>query len=364
MTRQCPIIGFDHVEFYVSNAKQTAYVYQHQFGLAPIAFRGLETGHRKGASYLLTQNNIRFVVSSGFDCHHPINVAVNRHGDGVGVIAFTVMNVPHVYQSVVQAGAKGMIPPTTLEDKDGRIQFAAIQGYGDGLFKFVDRHQYRGLFEPYYLPYVRSHTSIPDTGLMAIDHLVGNVDIGMMDHWADFFIQDLGFQLLAQFDQDKISTPSSALMSKVVQTPTGSVRLPINEPAPGQRMSQIEEYLKFNQGPGVQHIALSTDDIISTVQCLKQAGVEFLSTPLTYYDDLMERVGPINEPIDQLAELGILVDRDTSGYLLQIFTQPMSDRPTLFFEIIQRHNATSFGEGNFKALFAAIEREQARRGNL
>ena len=368
----CPIIALDHLEFYVGNAKQASYVYEHQFGFTPIAFRGLETGYRKAVSYVLQQGGIRFVITSGFDPSYAINQSVALHGDGVAIMAFAVTDVGQVYNHVVQRGAKGVIPPTDMDDDTGHFRFAAIQGYGNVVFKFVERQHYGGLFEPGFVLYPGTRYELPSTrsrrlsgmGLTHIDHVVGNVAMGAMDPWVDFFIQSLGFQLLVQFDQEAISTQYSALRSKVVQTPTGSVKLPINEPAWGQRQSQIEEYLQFNQGPGVQHIALSTPDIIQAVRAMKQAGVDFLMPPSTYYDELTARVGTIDEPINQLAELGILVDRDEMGYLLQIFTQPVGDRPTLFFEVIQRHRATSFGEGNFKALFEAIEREQARRGNL
>ncbi|MEO1403855.1 MAG: 4-hydroxyphenylpyruvate dioxygenase [Cyanobacteria bacterium J06635_1] len=369
MENTCPILGFDHLEFYVGNAKQAAYFYETQFGIRPIAFRGLETGYRKAASYLLSQGNIRFVLSSALGADHPMGEAVARHGDGVAAIAYLVTDVRQVYQKAVQKGATAVIPPTDIEDRDGRLRFAAIQGYGDVLFKLVERQHYGGLFAPGFMPSQNTssqnpHQGRPATGLTDIDHVVGNVEVGAMDRWVNFFIEALGFNLLAHFDDKTIATAHSALMSKVVQTPTGEVKLPINEPAPGPRMSQIDEYLRFNHGPGVQHIALATHDIIKTVRQLKANGVAFLETPLAYYDTLEARVGAIDEPLDQLAELGILVDRDADGYLLQIFTQPVGDRPTLFFEVIERCGATSFGEGNFKALFEAIEREQARRGNL
>lgn len=360
----CPLVGLDYLEFYVGNAKQAAYFYEQQFGFTPIAFRGLETGYRKAASYLLQQGHIQFVLSSGLEDDNTISEVVARHGDGVAVIAFAVTDARQVYQTLLQHGATAAIPPTSIDTEAGQWRFAAIHGYGDVLFEFVERHRYNGIFAPGFVTYSEAIPSQRETGLFEIDHVVGNVELGAMDQWVNFFIQALGFELLAHFDDKTIATEYSALMSKVVQDPTGKIKLPINEPAQGQRQSQIDEYLQFNNGPGVQHIALATRDIIHTVRRLKAAGVAFLKTPLTYYDSLEARVGKIKEPIDELAELGILVDRDARGYLLQIFTQPVEDRPTLFFEIIERHGATSFGEGNFKALFEAIEREQARRGNL
>ncbi len=364
MKTPCPLLGLDHLEFYVGNAKQAAYFYQQQFGFTPIAFRGLETGYRKAASYLLRQGRIQFVLSSSLGGNNLINDAVAHHGDGVGVIAFTVTDARHVYQTLLEHGATAAIPPTDIATDEGRWRFAAVQGYGNVLFKFVERHDYGGIFAPGFVPCSITVPTQQETGLFEIDHVVGNVETGAMDRWVNFFIEALGFELLAHFDEKTIATQYSALMSKVVQDPTGTIKLPINEPAQGLRQSQIEEYLQYNNGPGVQHIALATSDIISTVRQLKSRGVNFLETPMTYYDTLEARVGPIDQPIDALAELGILVDRDATGYLLQIFTQPVEDRPTLFFEVIERHGATSFGEGNFKALFEAIEREQARRGNL
>ncbi|NEP16689.1 MAG: 4-hydroxyphenylpyruvate dioxygenase [Leptolyngbya sp. SIO4C1] len=363
MKSQSPFLKIDYLEFYVGNAKQAAVFYQQQFGFAITAFRGLETGEQKTASYVLRQGEICFVLSSALCPDHPVGQAVARHGDGVGAIALSVADAQQTYRRLVERGAVGVIPPTTVADSLGQLRFAAIRGYGETLLKLVDRGAYRGVFAPGFVAQTPSD-SAPTAGLVSIDHVVGNVARGEMDRWVKFFIDVMGFELLVHFDDSAISTPFSALMSKVVQTPDGAIKLPINEPALAQRRSQIEEYLEFYDGPGVQHIALSTRDIIATVKQLQAAGVAFLPTPPTYYETLAERVGPIAEPIEQLAELGILADRDGSGYLLQIFTQPVQDRPTLFFEIIQRCGATGFGEGNFKALFEAIEREQARRGNL
>jgi 4-hydroxyphenylpyruvate dioxygenase len=357
-----PIQGFDHLEFYVGNAKQAALVYQKVFGFIPIAYRGLESGDRKTASYVLEQGQIRLVLSSGLSPYHPISESVMKHGDALAVIALTVEDVSRAYQSATERGATGVIPPTTAEDKDGIFEFAAIRLYGDVLLKFVERRHYRGVFAPGFMP--QAVSTAPSMGLLTIDHVVGNVEMGAMEEWVQFFEQTLGFHVLAHFDERAISTQYSALQSKVMQDSTGRIKFPINEPAPGQRKSQIQEYLDYNQGPGVQHIAWGTTNIIETVSRLKETGVEFLKVPPAYYETLSDRIGPIDEPIEKLAELGILADRSADGYLLQIFTQSVQDRPTLFFEVIERHGSQGFGEGNFKALFEAIEREQAKRGNL
>jgi 4-hydroxyphenylpyruvate dioxygenase len=363
MTDTFPILGFDHLEFYVGNARQAAGYYKTFFGFTNTAHRGLETGSRKVASYLMEQGNIHFVLSTALSSDHPIAQQVLKHGDHVAVIALEVPDARYAYQQVTARGAIGVIPPTTAEDEYGLFRYAAIQAYGDVLIKFVDRKDYQGIFAPEFQP---NHSTQPQdgVGLHIIDHIVGNVELGAMDRWVKFFAETMGFELLVQFDDKAISTEYSALMSKVVKDGSGKIKLPINEPAISKRKSQIQEYLDYHQGPGVQHIACSTRNIIKTVTKLRQAGVEFLHVPMTYYEDLEVRVGKIDESIDQLAELGILVDRDQEGYLLQIFTQPVEDRPTLFFEIIERHGAQSFGEGNFKSLFEAIEREQALRGNL
>lgn len=362
MTDFFPILGFDHLEFYVGNARQAAKFYQTLFGFTPIAYRGLDTGSRKVASYVMEQGDIRLVLSTALNPDHPIAEAVLNHGDHAAVIALQVPNVTEAYKHVTAQGAIGAIPPTRAEDAQGLFQYAAIHAYGEVLLKFVDRQSYLGGFAPEFQPCLTQRGQ--GFGLQAIDHIVGNVELGAMDRWVQFFIDTMGFELLVHFDENAISTEYSALMSKVVQDRSGTIKFPINEPAPSKRKSQIQEYLDYHQGAGIQHIACSTTNIIDTVTKLRQAGVEFLHVPITYYDDLKARVGPIDEPIDQLAQLGILVDRDHDGYLLQIFTQPVEDRPTLFFEIIERHGAQSFGEGNFKSLFEAIEREQALRGNL
>lgn len=363
MTDFFPVLGFDHLEFYVGNAWQAAKFYETLFGFTNTAHCGLETGSRKVASYVMEQGDIRFVFSTAVSPDHPMAHRVLKHGDHVAVIALAVPDAIAAYKQVTARGASGVIPPTTVEDEHGLLHYAAIQAYGDVLIKFVDRTKYHGIFAPEFQPQSATH---PDrsAGLQTIDHVVGNVELGAMERWVKFFADTMGFKLLVHFDDKAISTEYSALMSKVVQDGSGKIKLPINEPAPGKRKSQIAEYLEYHQGPGVQHIACSTANIIQTVTQLREAGVEFLRVPTTYYDDLAARVGNIDEPIDQLADLGILVDRDQEGYLLQIFTQPVEDRPTLFFEIIERHGAQSFGEGNFKSLFEAIEREQALRGNL
>jgi 4-hydroxyphenylpyruvate dioxygenase len=358
----CPIHGFDHLEFYVGNARQAAFFYSKLFGFSLIAYRGLESGERKTASYVLEQGKIRLVFSSGLSPYHPISESVMKHGDAIAIIALTVGDATLAYQSAIARGATGVIPPTTAEDPDGMLYFAAIHLYGDILLKFVERRYYHGVFAPRFIPQAASLCASP--GLMAIDHVVGNVEQGEMENWVKFFEQKLGFHVLAHFDEHTISTKYSALQSKVMQDSRGQIKFPINEPAPGQRKSQIQEYLDYNQGAGVQHVALSTSNIIETVSKLRASGVEFLTVPPTYYETLADQVGSMDEPIEKLAELGILADRNPDGYLLQIFTQPMQDRPTLFFEIIQRQGSQGFGEGNFKALFEAIEREQTKRGNL
>jgi 4-hydroxyphenylpyruvate dioxygenase len=363
MTAFFPILGFDHLEFYVGNARQAAGFYETFLGFTNTAHRGLDTGSRKVASYLMEQGDIRFVLSTALNSDHPVARNVLRHGDHVAVIALEVADAADAYKQVTARGAVGAIPPTIAEDEHGLLHYAAIHAYGDVIIKFVDRREYRGYFAPeFHHRYPTQPTQ--GTGLQAIDHIVANVERGAMERWVKFFADTMGFHLLVQFDQEAISTEYSALVSKVMQDDTGKIKLPINEPALGKGKSQIQEYLEYHQGAGIQHIACSTRNIIDTVTKLRQRGVEFLPVPITYYQDLTARIGDIDESIEQLADLGILVDRDQEGYLLQIFTQPVEDRPTLFFEIIQRHGAEGFGEGNFKSLFEAIEREQALRGNL
>lgn len=360
-----PILRIDHLEFYVGNAKQSAAFYRDGFGFMKTAYRGMETGVRDVASYVLEQGAVRFVVSAATVREHPIAEHAHQHGDGVAVIALEVPDAEYAYQFTTNRGAVGVTPLERMEDEQGELRFSVIQGYGDTRFKFVDRSDYQGVFAPGYeareKPENGKHHGI---GLSAIDHVVGNVELGAMDKWVQFFEHTMGFSLLTHFDDDDISTEYSALMSKVVQDGTGKIKFPINEPATGRRKSQIQEYLDYYGGPGVQHVALITGDIISAVREMRERGVEFLRVPQTYYDNLRERVGNIKEPIDEIADLNILVDRDEEGYLLQIFTKPVEDIPTLFFEIIQRRGSRGFGVGNFKSLFEAIEQEQQLRGNL
>jgi 4-hydroxyphenylpyruvate dioxygenase len=363
MSDFCPIQCFDHLEFYVGNARQAALFYAKFFGFTNTAYRGLETGSREVASYVMEQGDIRFVLSTALSSNHPISQSVLKHGDGVAIIGLEVPDAVSAYKETTARGAVGAIAPTEVEDGYGMLRYAAIQGYGDTLIKFVERRDYSGVFAPGFMPRYQADKS-NGVGLLNIDHVVGNVELGAMDRWVQYFADTMGFSLLVHFDDKAISTEYSALMSKVIKDGSGKIKLPINEPAQGKRKSQIEEYLEYNNGPGVQHIALATNNIIETVSRMREAGVEFLHVPVNYYENLEERVGKIDEPIEKLAELGILVDRDEEGYLLQIFTQPVQDRPTLFFEVIERHGAQGFGEGNFKSLFEAIEREQALRGNL
>ena len=357
-----PIQAIDHVELYCGNAKQAAHFYQTGFGFAPVAGSGLETGNRRAASYVLAQGDIRLVLTAALGPDDPIARHVQLHGDGVAVIALRVPDAAAAYRATTPRGATGAIPPTEVADDHGRLRFAAIRAYGDTLIKFVDRAGYRGPFAPGYE--ARGDSEPAGVGLAAIDHLVGNVELGAMNRWVAFFAQTMGFSQLVHFDDADITTEYSALMSKVMQDGTGRVKFPINEPAEGKRKSQIQEYLDYYHGPGVQHIACATDDIIHAVSQLRDNGIEFLRVPAAYYDELAARVGPLPQPVEALADLGILVDRDEEGYLLQIFTRPVGDRPTLFFEIIERRGSRGFGKGNFRALFEAIEREQARRGNL
>jgi 4-hydroxyphenylpyruvate dioxygenase len=360
----CPIQRVDHLELYVGNAKQAAAFYADRYGFTVRAHRGLETGSRTSASYLLTQGDIRFVLTTALTPDDPIARFVVQHGDGVGVIGLQVPDARLAFDASTGRGAEAAIPPTDVSDESGVLRIAAIHGYGDTLIKFVERDDYAGDFAPGFRAVAGPSDPQAGAGLLAIDHIVGNVELGQMDRWVRFFAETMGFSQLVHFDDKKISTEYSALMSKVMQDGTGRIKFPINEPATGKRKSQIEEYLEYYHGAGVQHIACATDDIVKTVSALRANGVEFLRVPPAYYDDLEQRVGTIDEPVDVLAELGILADSDEEGYLLQIFTQPVQDRPTLFFEVIERHGSRGFGAGNFKSLFEAIEREQARRGNL
>jgi 4-hydroxyphenylpyruvate dioxygenase len=359
-----PIHGTDHVEFYVGNAKQAAFFYRASMGMKLAAYRGPETGTRDRASYVLEQNKIRFVLTTPLFPSGEIADHVFRHGDGVKSIALWVDDAKSAWEETTARGARSVQAPFSIEDEHGKAQLASIAIYGDTIHTFVERRNYDGAFLPGFAAVPGRDQVARPVGLLHIDHAVGNVGWGQMNAWVDFYERVMGFRMFKHFDDQDISTEYSALMSKVMANGNEKIRFPINEPAEGRKKSQIEEYLDFYGGPGVQHIAMATHDIIDTVTRLRDQGVEFLIVPTTYYEDLTARVGKIDEPIDRLAELGILVDRDDEGYMLQIFTKPVEDRPTLFYEIIQRKGSRSFGKGNFKALFEAIEREQARRGNL
>jgi 4-hydroxyphenylpyruvate dioxygenase len=359
-----PLNGTDYVEFYVGNARQAAHYYRSAFGMQLVAYRGPETGTRDRASYLLQQDKIRFVLTTPLQPEGAIADHIRLHGDGVHEIALWVDDAEAAYRETTKRGANGVQEPTVFSDDQGEVKISAIAAYGDTIHSFVERRNYRGVFLPGFRAVDGEDTVARPVGLQYIDHMVGNVGWGQMNVWVDFYRDVMGFQLYQHFDDSDISTEYSALMSKVMSNGNGRVKFPINEPAVGKRKSQIEEYLEYYKGPGVQHIAMATGDIIATVSKLRSQGIDFLRVPTTYYENLEERSGKIDEPIDKLAELGILVDRDDEGYMLQIFTKPVEDRPTLFFEIIQRKGSRSFGKGNFKALFEAIEREQALRGNL
>jgi 4-hydroxyphenylpyruvate dioxygenase len=358
-----PLNGTDYLELYVGNAKQAAYYYQAAFGFEVLAYAGPETGVRDRVSYVLKQNKVRFILTSGISSTSPIAEHVRKHGDGVKVMALWVDDAEKSFYETVNRGATPAAPPRTLKDEHGEVVIASIHTYGETLHTFVERKNYNGVFLPGYEPRQSFFPTTP-IGLLHVDHCVGNVELGKMNDWVKFYEDAMGFKLLMTFDDEDISTEYSALMSKVVSNGNGYVKFPINEPAEGKRKSQIDEYLEFYEGAGVQHIAMETKDIVHTVGELRNRGVEFLSVPETYYENLLARVGTIDEDLQPLREMNILVDRDEEGYLLQIFTKPVQDRPTMFFEIIQRKGAKSFGKGNFKALFEAIEREQARRGNL
>jgi 4-hydroxyphenylpyruvate dioxygenase len=358
-----PLKGTDFVELYVGNAKQAAFYYELAFGFKTVAYAGPETGLKNRVSYVLQQGKIRLVLSSDLKGDTEISEHVHKHGDGVKVLALWVDDATKAFEETVKRGAEPAMSPTVFEDQNGKVVMSSIKTYGDTLHTFVQRDAYNGPFLPGFEAY-ESKVFRGDVGFQHIDHCVGNVELGEMNQWVKFYEDVLGFKLLITFDDQDISTEYSALMSKVVSNGNGYVKFPINEPAEGKKKSQIEEYLEFYNGAGVQHMAVATNDILATVSKLRANGVEFLEVPDTYYEDLTERVGLIQEDIQAIKDLNILVDRDEEGYLLQIFTKPVSDRPTLFFEIIQRKGATSFGKGNFKALFEAIEREQARRGNL
>ncbi len=358
-----PINGTDYVEFYVGNAKQAAHFYQAGFGFQLVGYRGPETGTRDRASYLLQQNKIRLLLTSALGPEGEIAKHVHTHGDGVRDIALWVEDARDAFKKAVARGAVPHHEPKVLKDDAGEVVVAAIRIYGDTIHSLVERRNYRGLFMPGFAkrtPYFQA----AETGLLYVDHCVGNVELGKMDVWVGFYEKVMGFKNLITFDDADISTEYSALMSKVMANGNERIKFPINEPARGKKKSQIDEYLDFYRSPGVQHLALATNDIIRTVSALRDRGIEFLQTPTSYYEDLQRRVGKIDEPVETLQELGILVDRDPEGYLLQIFSRNVQDRPTVFYEIIQRKGARGFGKGNFRALFEAIEREQAARGNL
>ncbi len=359
-----PLNGTDYVEFYVGNARQAAHYYRTAFGFRLAAYRGPETGTRECASYLLVQDKIRLVLTTALAPEHPIADHVRLHGDGVRDIALWVDDAESAWRETTRRGAESVRAPETLRDAHGEARLASIATYGDTIHTFVERGNYAGVFLPGFAPVEEEDALARPVGLRFIDHMVGNVGWGEMNRWVDFYRDAMGFRMFKHFDDKDISTEYSALMSKVMSNGNERVKFPINEPAKGKRKSQIEEYLQFYRGSGVQHIAMATGDIVQSVSLLRRQGVEFLRVPNTYYDDLLARVGPIDEPIEELRELGILVDRDDEGYMLQIFTRPVEDRPTLFYEVIQRKGSRSFGKGNFKALFEAIEREQERRGNL
>jgi 4-hydroxyphenylpyruvate dioxygenase len=355
------IRGTDHVEFYVGNAKQAAYYYAHAFGFSIVAYAGLETGIRDRASYVLQQGKVRFVLTAPLSPEGPIAEHVHRHGDGVRDIALEVEDVDRAWEGTTKRGARSIHEPHDVTDEQGTIRRAAIATYGDTIHTFVDRSKYRGVFLPGFQPTGMAAAEGP---LLYVDHMVGNVALGDMNRYVAYYRDVMGFSQWQHFDDKDISTEYSALMSKVMADGSGRIKFPINEPADGRRKSQIEEYLEYYRGAGVQHIALATKDIISTVGRLRESGVAFLTVPPAYYEMLPDRVGTIDEDIATLGKLGILVDRDEEGYLLQLFTKPVEDRPTVFYEIIQRKGSRGFGKGNFKALFESIEREQALRGNL
>ncbi len=359
-----PLNGTDHVEFWVGNARQAAHYYRSAFGMRLTAYCGPETGVRDRVSFVVEQNKIRFVLTAALRPDHPVAGHVHRHGDGVRDIALWVEDAAAAWTATTERGAQSALKPTVLQDAAGQVRVSSIAAYGDTIHSFVERSNYHGAFLPGFVAIDGEDCVARPAGLKHIDHMVANVGWGEMNRWVRFYEEVMGFRLYQTFDDKDISTEYSALMSKVMANGNGRIKFPVNEPAEGKRKSQIEEYLEYYGGAGVQHIAMATDNIIETVGTLRRQGVDFLRVPSTYYEDLLARTGPIDEPVAALQELGILVGRDDEGYMLQIFTRPVEDRPTLFYEIIQRKGSRSFGKGNFKALFEAIEREQARRGNL
>lgn len=358
-----PLLGTDYVELYVGNAKQAAHYYKTAFGFQSLAYAGPETGVRDRASYVLVQDKMRLVLTSPMNSDHPIATHHKKHGDGVKVLALWVEDAYKAYEEATSRGGKSYMEPQTLTDENGEVRLAGIHTYGEVVHIFVERKNYKGIFMPGFVEW-KSDYNPKTTGLKYVDHCVGNVGWNQMNPWVKYYEDVLGFKNILSFDDKDISTEYSALMSKVMSNGNGYVKFPINEPAEGKKRSQVEEYLDFYEGEGVQHIAVATNNIIETVTDLKSRGVEFLKIPASYYETVLDRVGEIDEDLKPLSELGILIDRDDEGYLLQIFTKPVEDRPTMFFEIIQRKGAKSFGKGNFKALFEALELEQANRGNL
>lgn len=358
-----PLNGTDFIELWVGNAKQSAHYYKTAFGFQSLAYAGPETGVKDRVSYVLIQNKMRLILTSPLRSDSHIAEHHRKHGDGVKYLALWVDDAYDAYEKTTGKGGVGTVKPTTLTDKDGEVRMSGIKTYGEVEHLFIERKNYNGVFMPGYVKWESSYNPEP-TGLLYVDHCVGNVGWNQMNPWVKFYEDVMGFKNILSFDDNDISTEYSALMSKVMSNGNGYVKFPINEPAEGKKKSQVEEYLDFYEGEGVQHIAIATKDIVATVRQLMARGVEFLKVPDSYYNDLFERVGTIEEDIAPLRELGILVDRDDEGYLLQLFTKPVEDRPTMFFEIIQRKGAKSFGKGNFKALFEALEREQANRGNL
>lgn len=359
-----PLEGTDYVEFYVGNAKQAAHYYMSTFGFQALAYSGPETGNRDFVSYVVRQHKLSFVLTTPLRPDNEMADHIYRHGDGIKVLALRVNDARQAWEETCRRGALSYKEPLELEDEQGKAVISGIHTYGDTVHLFIERKNYKGVFLPGFRPWSNPWFQPTDCGLLYVDHCVGNVGWNQMNKWVAFYQDVMGFRNILSFDDQDISTEYSALMSKVMSNGNGFVKFPINEPAEGRKKSQVEEYLEFYQGEGCQHVALATKDIVQTVTALRSRGLEFLQVPASYYEDLSSRVGQIDEDIEPLKKLGILVDRDEEGYLLQIFSKPVQDRPTLFFEIIQRKGANSFGKGNFKALFEAIEREQAIRGNL
>jgi 4-hydroxyphenylpyruvate dioxygenase len=358
-----PLQGTDYVEFYVGNAKQSAHFYKTAFGFQSLAYSGPETGVKDRVSYVLRQNKLTFMLTTPLKPEGPVAEHIQKHGDGVKVLALKVEDAASAWQETTKRGGKSYLKPQTLTDEYGKVVLSGIHTYGDTVHLFVERNDYTGVFMPGFRKWESAYNPT-ETGLLYVDHCVGNVGWNQMNPWVKFYEDVMGFRNILTFDDKDISTEYSALMSKVMSNGNGFVKFPINEPAEGKKKSQVEEYLDFYNGEGVQHVAIATNDIVKTVTELQKRGIEFLNIPTTYYETLPDRVGHIDEDLEPLQRLGILVDRDNEGYLLQIFTKPVEDRPTLFFEIIQRKGAKSFGKGNFKALFEALEKEQELRGNL